>query len=49
MGVSSLNGIQMVERCELLAMPVKHHPDVSFVRGVSGSEFTKWNIDSGEV
>ncbi|XP_072047600.1 band 3 anion transport protein-like isoform X2 [Amphiura filiformis] len=34
MGVSSLNGIQMVERCELLLMPVKHHPDVSFVRGL---------------
>ena len=37
----------MVERCELLAMSVKHHPDVSFVRGESGSEFTKGNTDGG--
>ncbi|XP_013387963.1 anion exchange protein 2 isoform X2 [Lingula anatina] len=34
MGVASLSGIQMVERIQLLFMPVKHHPDVSFVRKV---------------
>ncbi|XP_071493333.1 band 3 anion transport protein-like [Diadema antillarum] len=34
MGVSSLNGIQMVERSSLLFMPVKHHPDSRYVREV---------------
>lgn len=34
MGVTSLNGIQMVERASLLFMPVKHHPDTKYVREV---------------
>ncbi|XP_063962325.1 band 3 anion transport protein-like isoform X1 [Lytechinus pictus] len=34
MGVTSLNGIQMVERASLLFMPVKHHPDTRYVREV---------------
>ncbi|XP_033102443.1 band 3 anion transport protein-like isoform X2 [Anneissia japonica] len=34
MGVSSLSGIQLVERIECLFMPVKHHPDTMFVRQV---------------
>ena len=34
MGVASLSGIQLAERVELLFMPVKHHPDVSYVRRV---------------
>ncbi len=38
MGVASLSGIQMAERVELLFMPVKHHPDVSYVRRVSNRQ-----------
>ena len=35
MGVASLKGVQMLERFKLLFMPVKHHPDVGYVRKVS--------------
>ncbi len=34
MGVSTFNGIQMWDRILLLLMPVKHHPQVSYVRRV---------------
>ncbi|KAJ8019938.1 Anion exchange protein 2 [Holothuria leucospilota] len=34
MGVSSLSGIQMVDRTRLIFMPTKHHPDVVYVRKV---------------
>eukprot|EP00095_Tigriopus_kingsejongensis_P009937 maker-scaffold1000_size72005-snap-gene-0.9 protein:Tk09937 transcript:maker-scaffold1000_size72005-snap-gene-0.9-mRNA-1 annotation:"anion exchange" len=34
MGVSSINGIQMFDRIALILMPVKHHPQVSYVRRV---------------
>ena len=34
MGVASLKGVQMLERVKLLFMPVKHHPDVGYVRRV---------------
>eukprot|EP00094_Tigriopus_californicus_P004373 TCALIF_04214-PA protein Name:"Similar to SLC4A2 Anion exchange protein 2 (Cavia porcellus)" AED:0.09 eAED:0.09 QI:384/0.70/0.66/0.88/0.88/0.83/18/317/1415 len=34
MGVSSINGIQLFDRITLLLMPVKHHPQVSYVRRV---------------
>lgn len=34
MGVASLNGIQFWERIRLLFTPVKHHPDVGYVRKV---------------
>jgi solute carrier family 4 anion exchanger 2 len=34
MGISSTNGIQFFERLQLLAMPVKHHPRVNYVRRV---------------
>ncbi|NXG40734.1 B3A2 protein, partial [Psilopogon haemacephalus] len=34
MGVTSLNGIQFYERLQLLLMPPKHHPDVSYVKKV---------------
>ncbi|XP_071942745.1 band 3 anion transport protein-like isoform X2 [Antedon mediterranea] len=34
MGISSLSGIQLVERIECWFMPVKHHPDAMFVRQV---------------
>lgn len=36
MGVASLNGIQFWERVKLVFVPVKHHPDVGYVRRVSG-------------
>ena len=32
-----------------MSIPVKRHPDVSFVRAVSRSEFTKWKTDGGLV
>ena len=35
MGVASMSGVQLFERIELLFMPVKHHPDVGYVRKVS--------------
>ncbi|PIK59363.1 putative band 3 anion transport protein isoform X1 [Apostichopus japonicus] len=34
MGVSSLSGIQMVDRTKLIFMPTKHYPDVVYVRKV---------------
>uniref|UniRef100_UPI00398EFF5A anion exchange protein 2-like isoform X2 n=1 Tax=Pristiophorus japonicus TaxID=55135 RepID=UPI00398EFF5A len=34
MGVTSLNGIEMYERMQLLLMPSKHHPDHVYVRKV---------------
>ncbi|NXR04690.1 B3A2 protein, partial [Sagittarius serpentarius] len=36
MGVPSLNGIQFYERLQLLLMPPKHHPDVTYVKKVGG-------------
>ncbi|NXL07575.1 B3A2 protein, partial [Mesembrinibis cayennensis] len=36
MGVTSLNGIQFYERLQLLLMPPKHHPDVTYVKKVKG-------------
>ena len=33
-GLSSLTAIQLFLRCQLLCMPAKHHPDVSFVKSV---------------
>ena len=43
MGVASMSGIQFFERFELMFKPVKHHPDVGYVRRVSSlvvSHFT---------
>ncbi|NXQ81723.1 B3A2 protein, partial [Nyctibius grandis] len=37
MGVTSLNGIQFYERLQLLLMPPKHHPDVTYVKKVRGA------------
>ena len=34
MGVASMSGIQLFERVALIFMPVKHHPDVGYVRKV---------------
>uniref|UniRef100_T1INN8 Anion exchange protein n=1 Tax=Strigamia maritima TaxID=126957 RepID=T1INN8_STRMM len=34
MGFVSMIGVQFIERLHLLAMPVKHHPDVVYVRRV---------------
>lgn len=34
MGIASMSGIQFFERIKLLFMPVKHHPDVGYVRRV---------------
>ena len=39
MGVASMSGIQLLERVELLFMPVKHHPDVIYVRNVSKTSY----------
>ena len=35
MGVSSMTGVQMLERVVLLLKPVKHHPDENYVKRVS--------------
>ena len=35
MGVSSMNGVQLFDRIHLFLMPVKHHPQVSYVKRVS--------------
>lgn len=35
MGISSLDGIQFVERLKLIFMPVKHHSEAPYVRRVS--------------
>ena len=35
MGVSSIGGIQFIDRLFLIFKPVKHHPSVSYVRRVS--------------
>ncbi|NXF38141.1 B3A2 protein, partial [Nyctibius bracteatus] len=40
MGVTSLNGIQFYERLQLLLMPPKHHPDVTYVKKVGGGPGT---------
>lgn len=34
MGISSIDGIQFFERLKLFLMPVKHHPQTSYVRKV---------------
>jgi len=34
MGIASMSGIQLFERVELMFMPVKHHPNVGYVRKV---------------
>ncbi|XP_072385099.1 band 3 anion transport protein-like isoform X1 [Diabrotica undecimpunctata] len=34
MGVASIDGIQFIDRTKLLFMPVKHHPQASYVRKV---------------
>lgn len=39
MGVASIDGIQFFERMRLLFMPVKHHPQSSYVRKVSDIKF----------
>lgn len=35
MGISSMDGIQFFERIKLFFMPVKHHPNTSYVKRVS--------------
>lgn len=35
MGISALGGIQFWDRCILLFKPVKHHPQMPYVRRVS--------------
>lgn len=34
MGVASIDGIQFFDRLRLLFMPVKHHPQATYVRKV---------------
>lgn len=35
MGAASIDGIQFFDRIKLFFMPVKHHPQASYVRKVS--------------
>ena len=44
MGVSSIGGIQFFDRVFLLITPVKHHPNVSYVRRVSQTPDHKLNF-----
>ena len=39
MGVSSTAGIQFLERLILMLMPVKHHPNVPYVKKVSYAKY----------
>ena len=40
-GVSSMSGIQFVDRIKLMLIPPKHHPDQPYVKGVSYLQFTR--------
>lgn len=44
MGVASTDGIQFFDRMKLFFMPVKHHPQASYVRRVSGIYFRTNNL-----
>ena len=44
MGVSSINGIQFFDRVSLLFMPVKHHPQVSYVRRVKTWKMNMYTV-----
>lgn len=35
MGVASMSGITLLDRCLLVLMPEKHHPEVDYVKKVS--------------
>ena len=41
MGVASMSGVQLFDRAEMLFMPRKHHPDVGYVKKVSGAMIMK--------
>ena len=43
MGVTSLAGVQFVDRIEMLFMPAKHYPDLSYVRMVSSPNIFIFN------
>ncbi|XP_022249553.1 anion exchange protein 2-like [Limulus polyphemus] len=44
MGVSSVSGIQLFERIQLLFMPARHHPDVPYVRHVQTRKMHMFTI-----
>ncbi|CAB3382824.1 Hypothetical predicted protein [Cloeon dipterum] len=44
MGVSSMTGIQFFERVQLFLMPVKHHPQVPYVRRVKTAKMHLFTI-----
>lgn len=41
MGISATAGIHLLERAVLMLMPVKHHPNVPYVKKVSNREYRK--------
>ena len=36
MGQAGMNGVQLFDRAWLILKPVKHHPEVNYVREVGG-------------
>lgn len=48
MGISALGGIQFWDRCILLLKPVKHHPQVPYVRRVSIDVFHSQNLNDNK-
>ena len=44
MGVSSIGGIQFIDRLFLILVPVKHHPSVSYVRRVCVLHIDRYNV-----
>ena len=47
MGVSSMTGVQLFDRIHLLFMPVKHHPQLSYVRRVRTFKMHLFTIAQG--
>ena len=45
MGVTSLSGVQFVDRIEMLFMPSKHYPDFSYVKAVGENKNLNYLTD----
>lgn len=44
MGVTSLSGVQFVDRIEMLFMPSKHYPDFNYVKAVRNNTMFNFQI-----
>eukprot|EP00091_Calanus_sinicus_P005835 TRINITY_DN16369_c1_g1_i1.p1 TRINITY_DN16369_c1_g1~~TRINITY_DN16369_c1_g1_i1.p1 ORF type:complete len:103 (-),score=22.41 TRINITY_DN16369_c1_g1_i1:464-745(-) len=47
MGVSGMNGVQFFDRLTLCFMPVKHHPNVSYVKKVKTWRMVLFTVFQG--